>query len=112
MDIILVVLIIFMLTSSLIISPSVKVELPKASLSEETSKTILNISIDREGVVLLNGDSTANIELLSRIQTLLDQDPATHAVISADTNVTHGAVISVMDTLKKAGVNKVAMSVK
>lgn len=110
-DIILVVLIIFMLTSSLIISPSIMIELPKAGSGEEMAKSILNISINPEGAVFLNGENTSSNDLAHRLQSLSLGNPEMHAVISADKSVSHGVVISVMDSLKKAGVNKVAMSV-
>lgn len=110
-DIILVVLIIFMLTSSLIISPSIMIELPKAGSGEEIAKSILNISVNPEGIVFLNGEDINTSDLIFRVQSLITGDPEIHAVISADKNVSHGVVISVMDSLKKAGVNKVAMSV-
>ncbi len=110
-DIILVVLIIFMLTSSLIISPSIMIELPKAGTGEEIAKSTLNISIDPNGVVLLNGEGTNTDDLVYKVHNLVEGDLEIYAVISADKNVSHGVVISVMDSLKKAGVNKVAMSV-
>ena len=53
-DIVLVVLIIFMVTASYIVTPAIEVELPKAKTGEPKANTILALVITREGDLFLN----------------------------------------------------------
>ena len=57
-DIILVVLIIFMVTTPFIMKPSINVNLPKAASGEESSPAKLNVSITNDGQLTLNGQPT------------------------------------------------------
>ena len=54
-DIILVVLIIFMVTTPFIMKPSINVNLPKAGSGEDTTPSELTITIATDGRLLLNG---------------------------------------------------------
>lgn len=110
-DIILVVLIIFMVTTPLIMKPSIKVDLPKAATGETTSPSEFSISVTAAGEIVANGKTVA-VEALSEIaKTLINASPQTQAVISADKNVSHGTVVSVIDAVKSGGVHKFAITI-
>jgi biopolymer transport protein ExbD len=110
-DIILVVLIIFMVTTPIIMKPSINVNLPKAASGDETSAAPLNIAISAAGEIFLNGNKTDEAELRTFSENLVKQKPDTQAIISADKDVAHGKVIGVIDTVKSSGVHKFAISI-
>lgn len=109
-DIILVVLIIFMVTTPIIMKPSININLPKAASGDESTPSQLNLSVARDGKVLLNGKETNDEEIRSQAKQLVATKPDIQAIISADQDVTHGSVIRVIDLVKSMGVKKFAIS--
>jgi biopolymer transport protein ExbD len=110
-DIILVVLIIFMVTTPIIMNPSVQINLPKAASGDETVPSLLNVSINKDGECYLNGKKSSIEELSAETKSQVGKNPELQAIISADSDVTHGRVIEVIDAVKSAGVTKFAISI-
>lgn len=109
-DIILVVLIIFMVTAPAMIKPSVKVTLPEASSSDETTPSLLNIAISAEGQVMINNEEVDEdgAKELARVE--VERNPDVQAVIIADTGIPYGDVIRVLDWVKSQGVKEFAVT--
>lgn len=110
-DIILVVLIIFMVTTPIIMNPSVQINLPKAASGDQTVPSHLNVSIDKSGEVFLNGKKVSIKELSTETKSQVGQNADLQAIVSADSDVTHGRVIEVIDAIKTSGVTKFAISI-
>jgi biopolymer transport protein ExbD len=108
-DIVLVLLIVLMVTSSYLVNKSISVELPKAATGEATTPT-LSISIDAEGKLYLDGTMVQAAELQPRIRAAYQKDPEVKAVISADGRVQHAQVVTVIDTLRREKINKFAIN--
>jgi biopolymer transport protein TolR len=106
-DITLVLLIIFIVTAKLVVTPAVPLDLPKASQSEEL-QTILSVIVPAEGSIQVDGAATDESALAVRARSALARDPDLRAVIQADRAVSHGRVMGVLDTLKAAGLVRVA----
>src|SRR3954447_6533420 len=111
-DIVLVMLIIFMVTTSYIVNPSIKVDLPKAATGSDQAKTTLGLTLTKEGSLYLNGEKTDDAGLNQFIKTELPRNPDLQAVIAADKIVPHGQVVHVIDLVKRAGVRKFAINVE
>ena len=109
-DIILVVLIIFMVTAPSMIKPSIEVNLPSASSSEETEPSFLQVTVTTEGRILINNTEVDEAKAFELAKIELDKNPKVQAVISADQEAYHRNVMKVMDWLKKAGVDDFAVS--
>ena len=109
-DITLVLLIIFMVTASLIVNPGIKVDLPKAASGTETSKSTLALTLNKEGVLFLNGEKSDDSGVVRFIGSELPKNPQLQAIIAADKSVPHGDVIHVIDLVKRSGVHKFAIS--
>lgn len=110
-DIILVVLIIFMVTTPIIMRPSININLPKAASGEDTRPTQLNIAVSAQGLIQLNGATVEEASLGSQVATIFSQNPEVQAIIAADKDVSHGKVMTVIDAVKSAGVTKFAISI-
>ena len=110
-DITLVLLIIFMVTTTYIVNPSIKVDLPKAASGSEQTRTTLALTLTKEGVLYLNGERSDDAGVLRAIATDLPKNPDLQAIIAADKVVPHGSVVHIIDLVKRAGVRKFAINV-
>jgi biopolymer transport protein TolR len=110
-DVVLVLLIIFMIATPFIYQSSVKVQLPKASKSEESSRDIL-ININAQGEVFLD-DTKLDLEMLKyRLTAKVKNKPDTSVIINGDKNVRYDAVIQVMDVLTQSGVKNPGLGIE
>ena len=110
-DIILVVLIIFMVTTPLIMKPSINVNLPKAASGEESTPSKLNLTITGDGQILLNGKPSSEQEVSEYAKSTAASKPDSQAIISADKDISHGQVVKIIDIVKAAGVKKFAITI-
>ena len=110
-DITLVLLIIFMVTASYIVSPAIKVDLPKAASGTEQSKTTLALTISKDGALYLNGERSNDEAVVRYIKGELPGKPDLQAIIAADGGVAHRDVIHVIDLVKRTGVHRFAINV-
>ena len=110
-DITLVLLIIFMVTAKLIVSQSVPLDLPKAATGAEI-QVIFSIVLAADGTAQVDSRPIPNDDaLLGLAREAHKKNPDLRAVIKADSAVTHGRVIHVLDLLKQAQVAKIAFGV-
>lgn len=110
-DIILVVLIIFMVTAPMIMNSSMSVNLPKAGAGDATAPSKLNILIASDGRLSLEGKIVDEMQIRQIAEEEVKKNPEVQAIISADREVHHGRVVSILDTVKLAGVKKFAISI-
>jgi biopolymer transport protein ExbD len=111
-DIVLVLLVIFMLTSATIMRAGLKVELPKAASSGSTVASTLNFVLARNGTLTVNGAQLALADAGPVVLRQSRANPKTQAVISADRGVEYGRVIEVIDLVKLNGVSTFALDVE
>lgn len=107
-DVALVLLIIFIVTAKIIVMPAVPMDLPKAVQSEET-QIIFSVLLPLQGPALVDGEPIPDdAALLQRAREAVAKDGGLRAVINADSAVSHGRVIHVLDVLKTAGIIHIA----
>jgi biopolymer transport protein ExbD len=111
-DITLVLLIIFMVTTTYMVNPSVKVDLPKASTGTTEVRGTMALTLTKEGALYINGEKTDDAGVTKFITSQLPTNPDLQAVIAADKVVPHGQVVHVIDLVKRAGVRKFAINVE
>ena len=109
-DVMFLLLIFFMISTTFLSTPAIKLELPKARHADPVRQDPLVIHIDPNGRVFLN-DEPVDIPLLeAAIGSRLDESTEKSVVLKADSRVTHGAVVQVMDILKGAGARRLVVS--
>jgi biopolymer transport protein ExbD len=107
-DITLVLLIIFIVTARIIVTPAVPLDLPQASQSQEM-QVVLSIIMPTTGPVLVNGQAAPDDGTILRLaKEAADRDHAVRAVINADGAVAHRRVIHMLDLLRRSGIVHVA----
>jgi biopolymer transport protein ExbD len=119
-DIFLVLLIIFMVTSSVIVNQGagaakagLKVNLPKGSAADVmTASTDLSVAVLSDGRVVLAGNVVSTDELKKALDDARTKNPNTLVVIQADEGVPHGRVVEVMELAKGAGLAQLAIGVR
>ena len=105
-------LIIFMVTTTYIVNPTIKVDLPKAASGSEQMKTTLALTLSKDGDLYLNGEKSDEAAVTRYIGGELPKNPELQAIIAADKIVPHGNVVRVIDIVKRAGVRKFAINVE
>ena len=111
-DIVLVLLIIFMITSSAISRASIRVDLPTAASAGSAVASTLNIVLTAEGDIFLNGKPTTHQALGTHVARASWKDKDLQAVISADTSINYGRVIKIIDVVKSNGVKSFALNIE
>nr|WP_315247370.1 protein TolR [uncultured Albidiferax sp.] len=113
-DVMLVLLIIFMVTAPMI-TPSV-VDLPSVGKAGKQPDRVIQIVIAKdESLELTQKSKTTKLgktDVASAVKTAQDGDASVPVVISADRNVKYESVVKVMDTLQRAGIQRVGLSVQ
>ena len=111
-DIILVVLIIFMVTATYIVSPSIKVNLPEAATGEPTETSSLGLTLTEAGELLLDGEPIEEAALRAFIgEEIARADGDVTCLIAADEGVDHGRVVWLIALVKQEGVKKFAINI-
>jgi biopolymer transport protein TolR len=109
-DVMLVLLIIFMITVPMMQS-GITVNLPSAETKTNPSSGGLILAITKDHFIYMD-DKIVNLYLLeSRVKNYFFNKKKKIVFIKADKDVSYGYVISVMDVLKKAGIETVGMIV-
>lgn len=107
-DITLVLLIIFIVTAKIVVTPAVPIDLPRASQSEQVQE-IFSVIIQATGATLINGEpAVEDARILQLAQEAVARDREIRAVINADGAVPHRRVIHMLDLLKRGGIARVA----
>jgi biopolymer transport protein TolR len=111
-DIVLVILIIFLLTATVMMPRTFSIALPKASQADKLENAPVIVSIDREGKIAINGQrlgQDGDFEAVFRAQ-VQGKEPL--AVIAADQDTRHGRLIEVIDRLKILQVKRIGIEVE
>ena len=113
-DVMLVLLIIFMVTATVITPGSINI--PTAGQSSKQPDKRIDVMIDAEGKLSLGGElKEKNItekEAVAAIKTALADNPEMPVMIAADSDLRYQQVITMMKQLREAGVQRVGLAVK
>ncbi|MCA3014076.1 MAG: biopolymer transporter ExbD [Myxococcaceae bacterium] len=118
-DIFLVLLIIFMVTSSVIVNQGagakagLKVNLPQGGAADvQAQANDLSVAILSDGRLVLAGDVVSADELKRAFDEARAKSPETLVIVQADEGVPHGKVVEVMEAAKAAGLGQLAIGVR
>ncbi len=111
-DVMFLLLIFFMVSSTFIEQPGMKLELPesKSATIEQIKELVLEITAD-QGMVLNQAPVTLE-DLESKIKELFPNLAEKSLVLKADRSVPHGTVVKVMDIAKLSGIEKLVIATR
>lgn len=112
-DIMLVLLIIFMLVSSITDFNAIKVDLPKAATGEDADTKSVSVMISPSGDYFLADRKMASFEDMKHALFLRKQaNPDIQVAISADRKTYHEEVVRVIDMLRNLDITRFAINVE
>ncbi len=118
-DVVLLLVIFFMLTTTFIGAPAIKVKLPASSAKEiSRERKEVKVTITKDGKLYVDrrvsgtGDPISLKELEKLLNKVARENRDTMVIIRADEDTTHGNVVAVMDVAKNSGLNKLAIATK
>ncbi len=110
-DIMLVLLIIFMVTSSISLESGLDIDIPKTkSKTASQSSDAVIISLDNAGGIFVQGVKVARENLEETIAAALATEKTSLVVFEGDKEATLGRAIEIMDLAKSAGAKKFAIA--
>ena len=109
-DVILVVLIIFMITSPFLITGALTVKLPQSSSSETTLNGSIEVYLNKENQIFLNSKIIDISQLPANLQAEFIQKGSRDVIVKADKEAVYGNVVQLLDALKNAGASKLLMA--
>jgi len=113
-DIMFFLLAAFMLVSlSMVNQKNIKVNLPTATVATpETTKNLINISIDKAGIAYMEAEPVGNHELVAALTALQKTNASPRVLVSGDQDARHGDVIRVLDLVRSTGIEKIAFEIR
>ena len=109
-DVMLVLLIIFMVTTPLLMMESFKLKLPRAETSGSESGEGAVITITEDGLIYLDGNSIEKGEILPALKARFDRGAPKAVLLKADTVTMHGMVVEILDMSRQAGADKLSIA--
>ncbi|HHL31193.1 MAG TPA: biopolymer transporter ExbD [Oceanospirillales bacterium] len=113
-DVVFLLLIFFMVTTTFEKQAKLKIELPEASEKIQTqAKEQIVISISQKGAIYLNNNELLNSQydsISSSLKRMVTGDEKPPIVIRADANAAHKHVVTVMDVLADLGFTSVSIA--
>ena len=112
-DVVLLLVIFFMLASNLVgQSRALPIDLPSASRVQRVPPNIPTVSVDKKGVISLEGVKQVSLLALENKLRPLTQKSGGLVSLQADRSGNYGRVVAVMDTIKKAGGLRLAIATR
>ena len=110
MDMVFILLIFFIVTSTFTRETGVEVNKPKAESATDLNKKSILIAITREGFIHVNERQVDLGGLGDVLQQLLLRSPEREVVLIADKNSLTGKMVQVMDVCNLSGVTKISVA--
>ena len=111
-DIILVVLIIFMVTSTVVAAERIPVDLPSAAtgVTDDPPRS-LAIVVQADGTLFVDGQPTTEDALRTTIREARTAGEEVVVLVGADRVTEHGLVVGVIDLVRQEGVSRFALEI-
>jgi len=108
-DIFLVLLIIFMITSSAMIESGPKVNLPQAGVTSSETRGVV-VTVDEKDNIFVDGRATPREGLADGLRDAVAQSSVKRVVLQGDRAVVLGDVVNILDQARAAGAEEVAIA--
>lgn len=113
-DVVFILLIFFMVTTTFNRESELKINLPQASLKAKPQEDLLlELIIDAAGAYYINGKAVVNskpVTLAAALKKALAEQKNVSMTIRADARVAHQSVVTAMDSAAKLGITRIAIA--
>ena len=110
-DVFLVLLIIFMVTTTVVANQSKNIELPGAAVSDTTPSGV-TVSVDDDGAILVNDQPTSIDSLYPALEAALEESREKLVILRGDKSVLLGQAVNILDMAQQAGAKGIALATK
>ncbi|MDP2980793.1 MAG: biopolymer transporter ExbD [Candidatus Omnitrophota bacterium] len=112
-DVALTLLIIFMITTPLILQSSIKVNLPEAASGRPLASTRqINITVSGDNSVYIDDKLVTRKELISKVKILHRDNPELEVLLFSDKTVRFKNIVSILDDLNEIGIKNLNIAAK
>lgn len=108
LDIVFIMLIFFVVSSSFLQIRSLDVQLPGATTALRSQADLIHLQLMVDGQLRWQGKPMLSQDLGAALAEL---SPQAEVIIEADSQVAHGRVVALMDRLRQAGIHRMAVGV-
>jgi biopolymer transport protein ExbD len=110
-DVVFQLIIFFMLSSSFIMQPGIKIKLPKAETTDIIKQKEIFVNITEDGRIYFKGKPVNLLEFEKILrEEIKGEKENIILIVKADKDTKHGIVVSVMDKARSCGVDKIAVA--
>jgi biopolymer transport protein ExbD len=109
-DMVFILLIFFLVTTSFVRESGVEVKRPIASTAEAQEKTTMIVAVTEEGMIYIDEKLIDIRSVRSTMERFKVENPKGNVVITADRNSLFGVSIEVLDEVRAAGISNVVVA--
>ncbi|HAD47401.1 MAG: biopolymer transporter ExbD [Idiomarina sp.] len=110
LDIVFIMLIFFIVTTSFVKEAGIQVNKPEANQATKEPSANIFIAIRDNGEVWMDKRQVDVERVGANLERMLAEQPTDLVVIQADKESQHGRVVEVMDQVKEAGIDKISIA--
>ncbi|MCD8491376.1 MAG: biopolymer transporter ExbD [Geovibrio sp.] len=111
-DLIFLLLIFFIVTTSFVKETGIEVEKPVAATAQKKEDSSVLIAVTGDGRIFMDNQEVDIRSVRGRVSVMLSDNPKAAAVVIADKNARVETVVEIMDQCRLAGVNHVSLAAK
>lgn len=116
-DVVFLLLIFFMVSTTFIRETQLKIDLPEASGElQEIEDDVIEITVDRRGDYAVNEQLLVNNEMDTLLRALrarmAERDASTRVIITADARAAHEDVVRAMDAAGRVGLSRLSITTR
>lgn len=109
-DVLFILIIFFTVSSTFLEQPGIELKLPEAESSRTHTHQKQIIYVDNNQTIFLNKEQVSLDQLASKVENRLKDQSDKSVVLRADSDVSHGLIIRIMDSLRQRGIYKIVIS--
>ncbi len=110
-DVFLVLLIIFMVTTSVVANQSKQVDLPGAEVSDATPQGV-TVTVSPDGGILVNDEPASEADLYAKLEKALSDSREKLVILRGDKKTLLGQAVNILDLAQQAGATGIALATK
>jgi len=110
-DVVFLLIIFFMVSTTFItVETGLPVDLPDAQMSVAEPSNLPTVTVMKDGAVYFAGARVNESELVELVRTEINRSGNSTIVLRADRELPHGTAVRIMDLIKQAGAQRIAIS--
>ena len=113
-DVMLVLLIIFMVTTAFVKDSGLNLKLPPAKTAESGAQSSgdLLVALGENNQITLDGQPATEAQIGAAMRQKMQKNPQTHVTIKGDGRVAYARIVRIMDLARQSGLKSVSLGTK